>query len=124
MKDKFIKDFFDAHAIDKAITTGEIDIVAGVRILKELVIYVRKDVATLDNAAKVKLEEVIKQLDLANEKSKNKIGDVYPAPEDSEEENILKYKKLKEDHKRYRNELFYIQDVAYNKGWFDQDKHN
>ena len=123
MRDKFIKDFFDAHAIDKAITTGEVDVVTGVRILKDLIIYVRKDIGTLDNSAKIKLEDTIKKLDEANKNIKTKIKERISTPEDSEEENILKFKLLKEDHRRYRKELFFIQDLAYGKGWFDQDKH-
>jgi len=123
LKDKFIKDFFDAHAVDKAITTGEIDVVSGVNILKELMTYVRKDIGTLDAEGKSKLETTIKKLDGINKKQKEKIKQTYPTPEDHEEENVLKYKLLKEDHHRYRKELFYIQDLAYDKGWFDQDKH-
>jgi len=92
LKEKFVKDFMDAHTIDKAITTGETDIVSGTIVLK---------------------------LDKRNHKRKEEIQNKYPVPEDAEEERILKYRMLKEDHIRYRQEIFYIQDLAYNKGWFD-----
>jgi polyhydroxyalkanoate synthesis regulator phasin len=119
LKEKFVKDFMDAHTIDKAITTGEIDIVSGTIVLKDLLTFVRKDIGTLDTDAKNKLEGAISDLDKKNRKRKEEIKNKYPVPEDAEEERILKYRMLKEDHIRYRQEIFYIQDLAYNKGWFD-----
>ena len=124
LRQKFMKDFFDAHECDKAITTGELDLVTGTLMLRDLLEYVRKDIETLDQDAKIKLDDAIKKLDKINKDEKEKIKTRFPQPEDSEEERSLKYKMLVEDHRRYKKELFFIQDLAYGKGWFDQQAQN
>lgn len=119
MKEKFVKDYLEADDVCKKITTGEVDIVTGIKILSELIIYTRKDINTLDKDAGSKLTDKIKEFDKVCNSRKEGIKKSYAEPEDTEEERLLKYKLLKEDQIRYRQELFYIQDLAYTKGWFD-----
>jgi ABC-type phosphate/phosphonate transport system substrate-binding protein len=119
MKEKIITDFFDAVDIDKAITRNEIDIVTGTLMLKDMLSYVRKDIETLDEEAKKKFDDAIVKLDKTNKERKEKLKEKGIPPEDGIDERILKSRLLKEDHRRYRQELFFIQDLAYKKGWFD-----
>ena len=119
MKEKIITDFFDAINIDKAITRNEVDIVTGTLMLKDMISYIRKDIETLDEDAKKKLDIAITKLDKTNNERKEKLKERSLPPEDGIDERILKARLLKEDHRRYRQELFFIQDLAYKKGWFD-----
>jgi hypothetical protein len=118
LTDKFVNDFFDAHEIDKAITRKELNLPDGVVMLSEMLTYVRKDISTLDENAYEKLKTVIEELNKKNTERKEYIKKKTPEPEDTVEESVLKRKLLNEDHKRYRQELFFIQDIAYDKGWF------
>jgi len=119
IEQKFVKDFFDAYEIDKAIAKNEIYIGHGVHMLKQLLIYVRKDVQTLDSAAYDQLKEKNKKLDADYDKKKKQIKHLYGQGEDTIEDRTIKHQLLEEDHKRYRHELFYLQDMAHAKGWFD-----
>jgi len=119
MKDKFVSDFFDAMEIVKLITRSQLDLANGTVILSDMLSYVRKDLETMDADAKKQLDGIVKQLDVRNSKRKEEIIKSYPEPEDTIEEAQLKAKLLSEDHKRYRQELFWIQDLAFNKGWLD-----
>lgn len=122
IREKFVTDFMDAVEVDKAITRGEIDVASGTLIMKDLLEYVRKDVETLNQEAKNELDEAIRKLNDTCSKRKDKIKQIYPEPENTMDERWLKMKLLKEDHKRYRQELFFIQDMGYNKGWFEPEK--
>ena len=119
MKEKIITDFFDAVEIDKSITRNELDLVTGTLMLKDMLSYIRKDIETLDEDAKKKLDNAIVKLDQTNKERKDKLKERSIPPEDGIDERILKSRLLKEDHRRYRQELFFIQDLAYKKGWFD-----
>jgi polyhydroxyalkanoate synthesis regulator phasin len=120
LTDKFVNDFFDAHEIDKAITRKELNLSDGVTMLSDMLSYVRKDVSTLDESAYDKLKIMIAELNKKNMERKSFIKKSTPEPEDTVEESVLKRKLLNEDHKRYQQELFFIQDIAYSKGWFGE----
>ena len=119
MKQKFIQDFFDAHHVDKEITLGMRSIVDGTFVLLDMLQYIRKDIAVMDQEAKAQLELAIKKMDADNKKIKEEIIANTTPPEDKTEETEIMIKLLRKDHKRYRKELFWIQDMAFKKGWFD-----
>jgi len=121
--EKFVNDFFDAHEIDKAITRREIGIIDGTTMLSDMLKYVRKDISTLDEEAYNKLKVAIEELNNKNTQRKEYIKKHVSEPEDVVEEQVLKRKLLREDHNRYRQELFFIQDLAYNKGWLAELGH-
>ena len=92
LKQKFVKDFFDAVEIDKAITKNELDIITGTIMLKDMIIYVRKDIETLDENSYKSLKKIVEKLDETNSKRKQKIKQEYPEPENSLDERIFKSK--------------------------------
>jgi len=118
MKQKLIADFFEAVAVDRAITKNEISLEDGILILEDMIKYVRDDIKTLDESGYNELVEKGKNLSALNTQRKNKIKE-NQKPEDSIDERNFKRKLLKEDHNRFKRELVHIQDICYKKGWFD-----
>ncbi len=121
MEEKFVKDFLEAQEVDKEISRQAIDFVDGVFILKEMIKYVREDIKTLDVLAKKDLDKILDKLNEINVERKEVIKKRYKEPEDDEEKDFIHIKLLREDHEKYKKELFYIQSLGYRKGWFDLD---
>jgi len=119
MKQKFITDFLETDEIGKQITKGQIDIAMGIEILHNMIKYVRFDIKTLDQDAYKKLENIITELGEINHSNKEKIIHGLKEPEDAIDERNQKRILLKEDLMKYKQELQAIQELAYNKGWFD-----
>jgi hypothetical protein len=119
MTQKLIQDFLETDEITKQITKGQIDIAIGVDILKDMIKYVRNDIKILDKDAYTKLENIIKELGTTNQQRKEQIKKELKEPEDSMDEMVLKRHLLREDLMKYKQEMIAIQEIAYNKGWFD-----
>lgn len=119
MKEKLIRDFFEADAIDKLIIKGQVDLETGIFVLKDMISYIRHDVSTMDKEAYKLLEKEIHALDGLNIKRKEEIKAKTPEPEDSVEKRQLDNKLLKADHNKYKREMLFIQNLCYKKGWFD-----
>lgn len=122
MEEKFVKDFLEAQEVDKLISKQGIDFIDGLFILKDMIKYVREDIKILDKDTYKKLEEMNAQLDDINKKRKENIKHRYKDAEDEEEKDFIHLKLLKEDHEKYKKELFFIQKLGYNKGWFNIEK--
>lgn len=118
MQQKLISDFFEACAIDKLMAKKSLDLEEGITMLEDMIKYVRDDIKTLDENAHKELDEKNKQLIAINSERKTKIKET-DKPVDSIDERNLKRKLLKEDHKRFKQELVNIQNICYTKGWFD-----
>ena len=119
MEEKFVKDFLEAQEVDKMLSKQTIDFVDGIYILKEMIQYVREDIKILDVKAREKLDDVRKKLNEINKERKDIIRKRYKDPEDEEEKDFIHIKMLREDHEKYKKELFYIQNLGYKKGWFN-----
>ncbi len=122
MEEKFVKDFLEAQEVDKMISKQSVDFVDGLFILKDMMVYVREDIKILDPNTMKKLQETNKKLDDINTERKDAIKLKYKDAEDEEEKDFIHLKLLREDHEKYKKELFFIQKIGYNKGWFDIEK--
>lgn len=119
MKDKFVKDYFEAVEIDKMITRQQISIDEGVHILNNMIKYVREDIKTLDKEVFSNLCALTKKLEGVGEERKKDIFNQFPKPEDTIEKREFEMRLLREDHEKLKKELFLIQDIAYRQGWFE-----
>ena len=102
MKEKLIRDYFEAHEVDKLITKRQLDIDMGVSILGEMIGYIKKDIETLDQETHEELNKKVKELDVINMQRKEEIKKRLGEPEDDIEKRNFERELLKEDHKKYR----------------------
>jgi len=119
MKEKLIRDYFEAHEVDKLITKRQLDIDTGVSILGEMINYIKKDIETLDQETNQELNKKVKELDVINIQRKEDIKKRLGEPEDDIEKRNFERELLKEDHKKYRKIMNIIQNLSYRMGWFD-----
>jgi predicted RNA methylase len=119
MKQKLVEDFLETDRISKLITTGQLDVEMGVEVLGNMIEYVRNDIKTLDQEAYIKLDAVIKELGAVNKNRKEQIRAKVKEPDDVLDERNLKRKLLLEDFYKFKQEILAIQNLAFNRGWFD-----
>lgn len=119
MKEKLIRDFFEADNIDKLMVKGQLDLETGIYILKDMINDVENDISTMDKEACGLLKKEINAVDLVNKRQKEELIKKNPEFEDSIEERSFKLGLLRLDHKKYKRILLFIQNLCYKKGWFD-----
>jgi len=119
MKQKLVQDFFEAVEVDKLITKGQVDLETGIFVLRDMIAYVRDDIATMDKEAYKLLEKEVHQLGEQNKKWKDEQTAKTPEMEDDIDQRNFDRRLLKADHQKYKRELLFIQNLVYKKGWFD-----
>lgn len=118
MKQKLVQDFFEADEIKKLITKKQLDIDPGVEVLNDMLKNIRDDIDTMDKEAKTVLDNKNKELGKINAERK-KHHETTTEVNDTIDQRNLDRKKLLEDFDRCKRELLFIQNIAYEKGWFD-----
>jgi len=116
LKLKLQRDFLDCVNVDKAVIMGGIRKEEGTMILFSLIDIVKSDIATMDKDTWDLLNKAEKTLLEDNNKRK----EVYKQrkPRDSAEKRNLQINLLMEDYLSCKEILYFIQNLAYKKGWF------
>jgi len=117
MIDLFLRDFEDARVLEKEISVGNYLPEMAITMLEEYMVYVRTDLETLEKAAKQELDEFNKAIRDRCEETKKKIRQREGLPENALSERRLNVLLIQEDLKRLKQEILFIQRIAFRKGW-------
>jgi len=119
MRENLIKNVDLADTYVKMIITQQTDFVDGTFILKDMLELIRGDLRIMDKEAVDQFDAVREKLvKTANERKKS-ISLKYPAPEDEYERRDMEIKLLREDYERFKRELLFIKQIAYQRKWFE-----
>lgn len=116
LKKKLQQDFTDCITVDKSIAVGHIRKEEGTLILFDMIDYVKSDIATMDKKSWEILNKAEEKLLEDNEKRKEKLS--IKKPRDSAERRNLQIARLGEDYLTCKQILYFIQNLCYEKGWF------
>jgi hypothetical protein len=107
----------DCVSIDKGILLGTIRKEEGTLMLFDLLDYVKSDVATMDKETWEMLVNAEKKILEENEKRKDELFKDRRV-RDSSEKRELELSMLREDYQACKAMLYFIQNLAFKKGWF------
>lgn len=113
----FLSDFNDAKILEKEISIGQYLPEIAITMLEEYMVYVRTDIETLEKAASEEIADFNKTTRDRCEEAKKKIKAREGLPENAMQERRLSVLLINEDLRRIKQEILFIQKMAFRKGW-------
>jgi hypothetical protein len=113
----FLADFNDAKVLEKEISVGQYLPEMAITMLEEYMVYVRTDIETLEKAAAEELNDFNKTTRDRCEEAKKKIKAREGLPENAMGERRLSVLLINEELRRLKQEVLFIQKMAFRKGW-------
>ena len=117
MRELFLRDYEDSRVLEKEISVGTYLPETAIQMLEEYMVYVRTDIETMEKAGKEELDEFNKTTKDRCEEVKKKIRQREGPAENAMSERRLSILLIHEDLKRLKQEILFVQKMAFRKGW-------